>query len=294
MKKTRDERGILSDRISGSSEILFAAVDFILSGLKKAEVSPGDIAKLADFSRRAAEKYSVMAAVAGVMTEVKKMLDNSRLKSDCARAKMAAVLDYLKEIDRKAIENCGEIFGRRSSVATYSNSGLVKKALIQYRSKISAVYLSEGRPDEEGRLMASALIRGGLKTVFMTDMTLFRALEKADYFVVGADSVSSDYFVNKIGTKALMTQASICGAKNVVLFESHKLTRRSGNMNAIWKWREEEKYKAGRFRMMRREFEAIPVGLVDYFISDMGIGGVEALKKWIKKEPPYRRLFPNQ
>ena len=116
--------------------------------------------------------------------------------------KAGAALDQLTSRGVQALKDA-------KVVLTYSRSSTVLSvlsALAKGGSKLR-VLCSEARPMLEGQTLASELGWAGIPVTLGVDMALFGWLDDADALVVGADSVSNEGVVNKIGTAALIKAA---------------------------------------------------------------------------------------
>jgi len=105
-------------------------------------------------------------------------------------------------------------------VATTTRSSLVEKALVLAHEEGRPVHalLSESRPMNEGKGLATALAGRGIDTWFAVDGALPLLLPQAGAFLVGADAVREKSFLAKAGTYALLgsidespTEMSITG-----------------------------------------------------------------------------------
>lgn len=282
------EKRILNDNISGSSEILANAVGYILDYLKKYGLGRDSISHIIEFCHEVKRRFSSMTMVAGGLDRVQSMLagyDAKAHKPGDVTAGINGFLSDFQAIDKEIIRNCREIFRKKVSVATYSNSGLVKKVLGNYRSKLKSVFLSEARPALEGRLMAKFLSEQGIRVVYSVDMLLPQLMQQADYFIVGADSVGPSRFVNKIGSAALLKSARESGLKTVVLFESLKVISKDPDQGDFLDKSPKEVWDVRRgvdVKIINRYFEIIPNHLVRFFISDFGVNTPASLKRIIK------------
>jgi translation initiation factor eIF-2B subunit delta len=82
---------------------------------------------------------------------------------------------------------------------------------------------TESRPLYEGRKVAEALIEAGIHTTLVTDASVSHVVSQVDLVMVGADSVSSDGLVNKMGTCGVALAARAHGVPFYALCGSEKL-----------------------------------------------------------------------
>jgi len=85
------------------------------------------------------------------------------------------------------------------------------------------VILSEARPVREGILMANILKDLGISTILVADSALFQEMEDVNIVMVGADSLSPQYLINKIGTRGLAAQARLVGKDMIAIAGSEKI-----------------------------------------------------------------------
>ncbi len=97
-----------------------------------------------------------------------------------------------------------------TTVFTYSNSSSVFEALrLAHKKEIKInVYCSESRPTDEGKQLAKTLSKKGINTTLSTDAALFSHLRKADLILIGADTISKEGLIHKMGTSALACLAN--------------------------------------------------------------------------------------
>jgi translation initiation factor 2B subunit (eIF-2B alpha/beta/delta family) len=89
---------------------------------------------------------------------------------------------------------------RNTVVLTHSASGSVVRALERVRGRISLVMCTASIPGGEGRGLARRLETAGFETQVVPDAGIARACKEADVALVGADAVTDEGVVNKVGT----------------------------------------------------------------------------------------------
>jgi translation initiation factor 2B subunit (eIF-2B alpha/beta/delta family) len=130
-----------------------------------------------------------------------------------------------KESKEKVTSNGAELIENGYRVMTYSNSSTIietfKKAVSS--GKKFEVIISEARPVREGVLMARAVRDLGLSVTLVADSALFQEMEGVNLVMVGADSLSPQYLINKIGTRGLASQARLLGKDMIAVASSEKV-----------------------------------------------------------------------
>ena len=288
MTSSQVEKNILNDNYSGSSEIFESALKYILKNLRQERFTEKRFSHIYKFIGVVSNRFSSMALVGNGLKQVERILakynPEKKNRKEIAEG-IETILSEFHDIDKRVIKNSRYIFGRKIKVVTYSQSGLVKKVLAHYRRKLKFVVISEARPAMEGRRMAEYLSGSGVRTKFCVDMLLPELMHGADYFLIGADSVGPDVFINKIGTTVLLKAARDAGLKNVVLYESLKEMKQDPRPADIPMLAGEEIYnrkESRRIEVFNRYFEIIPGRLVHKFISDRDVYTPGSLRRHIK------------
>lgn len=290
MSQSDIERKILSDNKSGSSEILNAVLKFNLQHLKKNSPAPGLLEFLLKFNQTAIEKFSAMAMVANGLRRANQIIIESipdKKSKAFVSDKLKRLVKEIARIDKRVTKNSSVLFTNKKGgiiIATYSNSGLVKKVVRFYRKKIKKIYLSEGRPAYEGRAMAQYFAGLGIEIVLSVDLLLPSLIARTELLLLGADSVGKDRFINKIGSGELLKNARKFGVPSAVVFESLKI--KSININT--KLKDDYNYREilpqggdKNISVINPYFEIINNRRVDRFISDLGVDTPRSLKKRI-------------
>jgi translation initiation factor eIF-2B subunit delta len=252
---------IAADRESGASEIL----QDVLAILRTAMVARADLHEVSEALRRAQPSMApVWNATAAALTG-----DLDRFAQRVARAPDA--------ISRFALELL-ETGARRAPalrIVTISYSATVAhiiEALARRRSVQAAC--AEGRPALEGRWLASRLVAAGVPVTCYADAALGHALDEAEAVLVGADTVSPAWFLNKSGTRMLAASATLRGIPVYVAAGREKfaapqlaetLTERQGPASEVW-----PDPPVG-VTVLNPYFEQVPLELAAALISDVGV-----------------------
>jgi translation initiation factor eIF-2B subunit delta len=100
---------------------------------------------------------------------------------------------------------------RNTVVLTHSSSGSVVRALERVRGKVSFVLCTASIPGGEGRALARRLEAAGFSAEVVPDAGIARACEQAGIALVGADAVTEEGVVNKVGTALVALAAREAG-----------------------------------------------------------------------------------
>jgi len=138
-----------------------------------------------------------------------------------------ALVRYADGIDQRfqaTVRRAAALVRSGSLVLTYSNSTAVRLALRQAREggQRFEVICSESRPMGEGVTLARWLAALGIPTHLIVDAALAEWVEAADSILLGADAITPDVVVNKVGTEPLLRAAHGVGVPAYVVGDSSK------------------------------------------------------------------------
>jgi len=170
-----------------------------------------------------------------------------------------------------------------SRLATCSHSGTVARVLVAVGARRSlCVACAEGRPVYEGRAMAAGLAAAGLAVEVYTDAGVGAALGASDALLLGADTVSGDWVINKTGSAQLAALAAELDVPVYVVATCDKfvppgvaavLQLRHGPVAEVW----------GRpphgVKVRNPYFERVPLTLVRAVLSDRGVLDAALVRK---------------
>ncbi len=139
--------------------------------------------------------------------------------------------DLQREIRQQAIESGIQLYKQLEETGNillcHSRSGSVIKALEHRKNRLEMVYQTISSPGEEGRSAADTLIQNGLKVELIEDSDFTAAIAKGAVPVLGADAVTEDFVVNKIGTLAIVNAAIDAQICPIVIAGREKLIQGS-------------------------------------------------------------------
>lgn len=105
-----------------------------------------------------------------------------------------------------AEEKVADLFTEKVRLATISRSSQVEYSIIRYSAQIEMVYVHESRPMYEGTSLYMSLVRHGVPATLLTDASMNVACRKADFALVGCDSLLGDgTLIHKIGSFPLFS-----------------------------------------------------------------------------------------
>jgi len=108
-------------------------------------------------------------------------------------------------------------------------------------------------PGAEGRAFARRLERDGFETVIVPDAAMARACDEAHLAFVGADAVTEEGVVNKVGTRLLALAAQDAGIGCYAIAPTAKLLP-----DAVWRG------------VDAPDYESTPLELFDAILTEKG------------------------
>ncbi|MDE3155482.1 MAG: hypothetical protein KGN76_10295 [Acidobacteriota bacterium] len=261
---------LAADRESGASTLLARAV-VVLQQARAA--GGGALERLAPRVARTQPAMAPMWLAAGLALadaqDAGDRLDRFVRQAGRALEAVARLAADLVEAERPG----GAEMERRVVTCSFSQSVLGACRTLAARRPL-VVACAEGRPALEGRRLAAALAGSGIAAVCYADAAVGVALGGSLALLVGADAVTPDWFVNKVGTGALAALAVRAGIPVYVLAARDKflpaglaplLTLRGGAAEEIWAGP-----PAG-VEVRNPYFEPVPLDLVSALVTDSGV-----------------------
>ncbi|MGH9309073.1 MAG: hypothetical protein ACRD1U_06855 [Vicinamibacterales bacterium] len=258
---------IAADRLSGATSL-------VLSGVKLLRTVAGEAALLREVANRLVAAQPLMAgfrtAAAIATTSVEPARELEALAQRISRAPdtIARIAVPLIQLRRDQ--------GRPLAIVTCSRSQVVERTLLALaQADLLHVRCAESRPGREGAALAEALARRGIHVDLFDDAAIGAAIPTSDALVVGADAVSSDGFINKVGTAGLAALARVHGVASFVMTGAERVVTAEvfrALPLAAPPLTPAHADKAQLPRVVREVlFERIPAALVDQLITETGL-----------------------
>jgi translation initiation factor 2B subunit (eIF-2B alpha/beta/delta family) len=280
---------IASDNTSGAAEILRRAAEVFYS-LASSDI---DLGRLSDQSaRQLVIKTCVallkaqprMAALANLANRVAFDALNAREVLNAAAASAASFIQQVDAAISSATDRAARLIKEDSVVLTHSRSSTVLAALKKGRAegRSFGVIATESRPAFEGRRLAASVAELGISVVFIADAAATLELSRADFVLIGADAITPQFLVNKIGTSMIALAAREMNRPVYALSDSSKL------INAdLFSGAEDDRHDPDELwadppsgiAIMNRYFEPAPIELFTKFITEEGLLDASEVRK---------------
>ncbi len=153
-----------------------------------------------------------MAPLVNLVNEVLWKID----QCDTLRAVRLMIADVARDFKRRLrvhevaiAEAVLPIIAEGTCIVTNSRSTTVRAALLhaQRAGRRFRVICAEGRPGYEGRTMAAELAEAGIPVTLVIDALAISDVTRGQTVLIGADHLSINGLVNKVGTYALAVNA---------------------------------------------------------------------------------------
>ena len=254
---------VLDDRLHGASVLI---ADLLRIA---AEIEDVDAASL--LSELASEVKETHPGIPALLNTVQLLQETLAQTGNLASA--AHALSTHIEADRaKVVERARKLIVERPAVMSISYSGMVRDAVLEAKRAAAgfSFLIGEGRPRNEGLLLARELASNGVDCTVFADLAFAQFLPQVALVLVGADAVFSDSFINKTGTGVLLREARKAGKPTVLLYDftkrvSDKDRPASLPLQAASEITgEDENALPNELTVVNQYFEKIPLDLIDH------------------------------
>lgn len=218
-----------ADVVSGAAVVGRMAAQVVRRGAGRLPAgSPEELQEaLGALGRAILDAQPAMAPLVRLVSEV---LEAARETGSVEEGRAAA--EGAADAFRQGQETRGQVVARRAAalvpeggrVLTHSSSSTVRAALLHHaRERDFSVVCLEGRPVQEGHMLAEALARAGVRVTLAVDAAAASLAPLADVVLLGADSVGDQGVVNKIGSVAVADAAHRAGIPLHVVTDETKI-----------------------------------------------------------------------
>lgn len=262
-KRFFDELSKLSNnKTSGSNEILLELNHLLIKNYDSIEFTP----ELFNNLRQSFPTFEVINKY--ILTIESLSIQNDRDE----------ILKFIKKFDaginkslNKIFDNLVPFLKNNLSIITISNSNTVLNILkmISLRFTLNEVFVSESRPQYEGRILAQRLNEQNIYVQLITEAQISQYVHKCDLGLIGADAILKNRdVVNKIGSKLLAINCKHYNKPFYVVAESSKFredskfTQTKKSNNEIWENAPEN------IKIKNLYFEKIDAELISKIITD--------------------------
>ena len=288
---------ICKDRLSGARVLARRGAGTLLrlAGASRADSVEGFQKELSAICKALLAAQPLMAPLVNLANDALWAVQGAATLEEVKVALIAAAQGFacgLEASGRRIIQEALPLIPAEGSVLTHSYSSTVLDALLEARreGRGFAVVCTESRPQCEGRSWAERLAEAGIETVLVVDAAAPGLVEDVGVVLVGADSLSTEGLVNKIGTYSLALAAqahrvpfyALCGTEKFVP-QGYALPKEGGREpEEVW-----PDYPQG-VRIINRYFDLTPLPYLTGVVTEKGVLRGHALEEVLGR----RRLHP--
>jgi translation initiation factor 2B subunit (eIF-2B alpha/beta/delta family) len=276
-------RDLASDNISGAAEILRRAV--AVFSLLADELNHQDSLGIQETRHSVCTKCIELAKAQPDMGSLLRLASEA-LSATRAQTSVREVLKSAADAARGFVESATgsahaaalhsmNLIRDGSTLLTHSRSSTVLEALIEARraGKHFEVIATESRPMLEGRKLAGELSSKGIHVTLIADAAAALFIERTDLIMVGADKLTPEHLVNKIGTRMIAFAAgelrvpiyAACDTSKFIAADYFAdMTRNQRNASELWTDAPKEVAVSNRY------FEATPLAYFTAVITERG------------------------
>jgi len=188
-------KSILTDKVSGSSELVVKINEYFLSNHQSIKKLESDIESI----KKSLSTFEVVNSYVGKIEKYIKRKDLDGLES--------FLKDFPAKKDkayRNIYANAEKFISGFNTVLTLSNSKTLLEVFKIWSAKNRRlkIIVCESRPKNEGVIFAKALAKKNIKVDLITDASMSNHIANADAVIIGADIIlKNGNVVNKTGSK---------------------------------------------------------------------------------------------
>lgn len=206
-KINKSIKQIKSDKTSGSVELAKKSAK-ILIDLSKEDCS---ISKINNAAKLLVEAQPAMTSIFNLANHLLFYIDKNKNKilKDIVKIYCENFIKELETSDKKISRNAMKIIKDNSKIITNSYSSTVFNTLISAKKskKNFSIVCTESRPNNEGVKLSEKLGKNKIDVRLIVDSAVFSFINHSDVVLVGGDSITDNYLINKIGTKGIAISA---------------------------------------------------------------------------------------
>jgi translation initiation factor eIF-2B subunit delta len=220
---------IRADNTSGATELARQAAMAVLSWMDQAIPLPLAAwkAELLAFASALHTAQPAMAPLFNLVNNILLVLESTAGREEVrprARHAVQAFIEQLTHVNQHLARATLGLLLPGARILTFSYSSSVLTVLLEAHSRqhLTAVFCTESRPMLEGQRLTRELARAGIAVEFGVDAAITTFTARAHMALVGADSITVQGVVNKLGTTGLTLACRHVGIPCYVVADRHK------------------------------------------------------------------------
>jgi translation initiation factor eIF-2B subunit delta len=179
-------------------------------------------AELVDFAHAIYDAQPSMATLFNLANDILLAVESTASLDEAQQRIRAATGGFLRQLEQsqgQLVMAALPLLPAGARILTFSYSSSVLAVLLEAwtRDDSLRVFCTEGRPMLEGRHLAQRLADAGIAVQFGIDAAISTFAPQASLVLVGADSITRDGVVNKLGTTVTALAAHAAGVPCYVI-----------------------------------------------------------------------------
>lgn len=287
-------RAVKADNRNGAVHVTRLAASALLHLTKALETMPldGAWALLVQATVEMVQSQPSMAPLFNMSNEVLTRGEEATTSRELAEIVRQTVRDFLTRLRANVeaiVEHTLPLLPRTGTVLTHSYSTTVREVLLAAgrARRLKRVICTESRPMCEGVELARVLGEARIPVTLIVDAAALLYLSQADVALVGADTVTCSYLVNKIGTTSLALGAQHAEVPCYAVGGSEKWWPAGLRLpdQAAHDPKEVLAHPPPFVTVENFYFENTPLALFTAFITENGVHSAEELARHVRSRP---------
>jgi ribose 1,5-bisphosphate isomerase len=250
---------VRDDYVSGSSETAKYVLSALHGILTDHELSREQLVEFSSALRKAKPAMAPLSNIA-------RMIEAAAISPEPDRTALQSV-ERIMANESSAVTRIADIATDKieGTVLTLSYSGTVAKVLETIaKNKEIKVVVAESLPLGEGKRTAELLSGSGMDVTMISDSMVYAEARDSDLCLLGADAITPQALINKVGTYGMALASVQAGVPVYVVSSTLKIT---SELRPDWII---EQRAEGKFKVRSQIFEPTPLELISEVITEKG------------------------
>jgi len=284
-----------NDSIHGSTFLTKKAINIVKSYINEKDLSEINFETLKNMLSFIVDAQPTMALLFSFSNKFLFFLDELNEENKPIAENKESIITFLEHFSQslkkgKSLisQNAIHHLLSTSVIATYSSSGTIQYTIekLSEQNTSITVYCAESRPKYEGTLLAQSLAKKGIDVNLMTDATLFSKIKDVNSLVIGADAITKQGNINKIGSYPLAQLASDYTIPIYCLAHSLKIIPNEYSLQNESKKPDTDllSEKQENIAVINYYFDTTPLNLFNGIITEKGFFQPVDIKEFIQKQ----------
>ncbi len=279
------------DNINGSVKLAIDAAETFISLIDNTYVSSSSqlIEHLEMAAKELVTAQPSMASIFNLVNNILLSIDDITDEEKIRKTVRVLCQNYIKKLDTSCqiISKLSvDIIPDNSTILVHSNSATILNTLLfaKRSGKNFNIICTESRPANEGFCLAEKLGKEEIKVKLIVDSASFSLLPEIQLILVGADALSTQGLVNKIGTLGLALAAKKFKVDIHVLCDTEKILPSQYSINHKEQKNPKEILSKTVYNVepINYYFDLTPLKYLTSIITEQGIMTPRDIKQYIK------------